>query len=141
VPASSATVKRSSTIAACTRALAGIILASCWGDRDDQEPFALEFLRCLPKPQGVIDDRRAVARGEVTSNPTLTIEKPAVRCNVRIVASPVEAASRLDALDAQDRPLPGSDEEAATLLDAYLAREVDGSIVTRTVAPTSQGAA
>jgi integrase len=49
--------------------------------------------------------RRAVARGEVTHNPTLRIEKPAVRCKVRIVASPVEAASRLDALDAQDRPL------------------------------------
>ena len=49
--------------------------------------------------------RRAVARGEVTSNPTLRIEKPAVRCKVRIVASPVEAAARLDALDPEDRPL------------------------------------
>jgi integrase len=49
--------------------------------------------------------RRAVARGEVTTNPTLRIEKPAVRCKVRIVASPVEAATRLDALDCEDRPL------------------------------------
>lgn len=49
--------------------------------------------------------RRAVARGEVTTNPTLRIEKPAVRCKVRIVASPVEAATRLDALDREDRPL------------------------------------
>jgi integrase len=49
--------------------------------------------------------RRAVARGEVSSNPTLRIEKPAVRCKVRTVASPVEAAIRLDALDREDRPL------------------------------------
>jgi integrase len=49
--------------------------------------------------------RRAVARGEVTHNPTLRIEKPAVRCKVRVVASPVEAATRLDALDREDRPL------------------------------------
>jgi integrase len=49
--------------------------------------------------------RRAVARGEVTSNPTLRIEKPAVRCKVRIVATPVEAAARLAALDPADRSL------------------------------------
>jgi integrase len=49
--------------------------------------------------------RRAVARGEVTTNPTLRIEKPAVRCKVRTVASPVEAATRLDALEPEDRPL------------------------------------
>ncbi|MDP9294059.1 MAG: tyrosine-type recombinase/integrase, partial [Actinomycetota bacterium] len=49
--------------------------------------------------------RRAVARGEVTSNPTLRMEKPAVRCKVRVVASPVEAADRLAALDLADRPL------------------------------------
>jgi integrase len=49
--------------------------------------------------------RRAVARGEVTANPTLRIEKPAVRCKVRVVASPVEAADRLASLTAEDRPL------------------------------------
>ena len=49
--------------------------------------------------------RRAVARGEVTINPTLRIEKPAVRCKVRMVASPVEAAARLEALEPADRPL------------------------------------
>ena len=49
--------------------------------------------------------RRAAARGDVTINPTLRIEKPAVRCKVRIVASPVEAADRLDALEPEDRPL------------------------------------
>jgi integrase len=41
----------------------------------------------------------------VSSNPTLRIEKPAVRCKVRTVVSPVEAAIRLDALDREDRPL------------------------------------
>jgi integrase len=46
-----------------------------------------------------------VARGEVLNNPTLRIEKPAVRCKVRVIASPVEAAARLAALDPQDRPL------------------------------------
>ena len=46
-----------------------------------------------------------MARGDVASNPTLRLEKPAVRCKVRIVASPVEAAARLAALDAPDRPL------------------------------------
>jgi len=49
--------------------------------------------------------RRAVARGEVAHNPTLRIEKPAVRCKVRTVASPVEAATRLAALDPADRAL------------------------------------
>jgi integrase len=49
--------------------------------------------------------RRAVARGQVTINPTLRIEKPAVRCKVRVVASPVEAAERLAALEPADRPL------------------------------------
>jgi integrase len=49
--------------------------------------------------------RRAVARGDVPSNPTLRLEKPAVRCKIRIVASPVEAAARLATLDAGDRPL------------------------------------
>ena len=37
-------------------------------------------------------------------NPTLQIEKPAVRCKVRIVATPVEAADRIAALDRADRP-------------------------------------
>ena len=49
--------------------------------------------------------RRAVARGDVSANPTLRIEKPAVRCKVRRVAAPVEAAQRLDALDREDRAL------------------------------------
>ena len=49
--------------------------------------------------------RRAVARGDVTANPTLRIEKPAVRCKVRVVATPVEASARLAALDPADRPL------------------------------------
>jgi integrase len=49
--------------------------------------------------------RRAVARGEVTINPTLRLEKPAVRCKVRIVASPAEVGARLGALDPADRPL------------------------------------
>jgi integrase len=46
-----------------------------------------------------------VARGEVATNPTLRIAKPAVRCKVRVVASPVEAASRLEVLQAADRPI------------------------------------
>ena len=50
-------------------------------------------------------DRRAVARGEVTNKPTLRIEKPAVRCKVRRVASPAEAATLLAALEPPDRPL------------------------------------
>jgi hypothetical protein len=37
--------------------------------------------------------------------------------------------------------LPGSEAEAATLLDAYLAREIDGSTVAGTVAPDLQTAA
>lgn len=49
--------------------------------------------------------RRAVARGEVQTNPTLRIEKPAVRCKIRHVATPVEASGRLAALDPADRPL------------------------------------
>lgn len=49
--------------------------------------------------------RRAVTRGEVTNNPTLRIEKPAVRCKVRVVVSPVEAGALLDTLDPDDRPL------------------------------------
>jgi len=40
----------------------------------------------------------------VTNNPTLRIEKPAVRSKVRIVASPKEVSTRLSALDPADRP-------------------------------------
>jgi hypothetical protein len=46
-----------------------------------------------------------VARGEVSSNPTLRIEKPAVRSKIKRVASPAEAAQLLDLLDPADRPL------------------------------------
>jgi integrase len=49
--------------------------------------------------------RRAVARGEAPHNPTLRIEKPAVRCKVRIVATPAQAGRMLAALDPADRPL------------------------------------
>lgn len=49
--------------------------------------------------------RRAAARGEVASNPTLRIEKPAVRSKVKRVVTPTEAAGLLDALDVCDRPL------------------------------------
>jgi integrase len=44
-------------------------------------------------------------------------------------------------LDLYGHMLPGSEAEAATLLDAYLAREVDDSTVAQTVAPTQQAAA
>jgi len=56
--------------------------------------------------------RRAVARGEVPNNPTLRIEKHA---NIAIT------------LDLYGHLMPGSEAEAATLLYAYLAREVGGS--------------
>lgn len=49
--------------------------------------------------------RRAVARGEARSNPTLRIEKPAVRPARRQAVTPAQAAAMLDALDAADRPL------------------------------------
>lgn len=49
--------------------------------------------------------RRAVVRGEVPTNPTVGILKPAVRCKPKRVASPHEAAAMLDALDAADRGL------------------------------------
>jgi hypothetical protein len=41
----------------------------------------------------------------VRGNPTLRIEKPGVRCKVRRIASPTEAAKLLAALPAADRPL------------------------------------
>jgi site-specific recombinase XerC len=47
--------------------------------------------------------RRAVARGETTINPTRGIEKPAVRCRPRRMASPIEAAMLLGALPADHR--------------------------------------
>ena len=49
--------------------------------------------------------RRAVARGDVLTNPTRGIEKPAVRCGPKRIASPLEAAALLEALPAADRPL------------------------------------
>jgi integrase len=44
-------------------------------------------------------------------------------------------------LDLYGHMMPGSEAEAATLLDAYLAREVDGSTVAQTVADTANAAA
>jgi integrase len=49
--------------------------------------------------------RRAVARGEARHNPTLRIEKPAVRPKTKHVASPAQAARLLDALEGADRAL------------------------------------
>src|SRR3954469_15002726 len=45
-----------------------------------------------------------VARGEAAVNPTRGIEKPAVRCKPKRIASPNEAARLLKALPADDRP-------------------------------------
>ena len=53
-PGSSGRVMRCSTMPACRRALAGIMRASL-GEGDDDEPFALEFLRGLAEPPGVVD--------------------------------------------------------------------------------------
>ena len=49
--------------------------------------------------------RRAVARGDVAVNPTLRIEKPAVRAKVRVIATPADAAARIAMLAQADRPL------------------------------------
>lgn len=49
--------------------------------------------------------RRALVRGEATINPFTGILTPAVRSKARRVASPVEAADMLSALDARDRRL------------------------------------
>ena len=49
--------------------------------------------------------RRAVARGEATVNPTVGIEKPAVRCGDRRVVSPDQAKAMIAALEPQERAL------------------------------------
>jgi len=49
--------------------------------------------------------RRAVARGEVRVNPTLRIEKPAVRSKPKRIASPEQAAQMLAVLEPADRVL------------------------------------
>ena len=49
--------------------------------------------------------RRALVRGEVMTNPTAGILKPAVRSKTRNVATPTEVAARLALLDADDRVL------------------------------------
>jgi integrase len=49
--------------------------------------------------------RRAVGRGEVSVNPTLGIEKPAVRTKARRVVPHTDAEAMLGALDADDRAL------------------------------------
>jgi integrase len=49
--------------------------------------------------------RRAVARGDVRANPTVGIEKPAVRSAARLVVSPADAKTMITALDAADRAL------------------------------------
>ena len=51
------------------------------------------------------DYRRSVARGDVTVNPTLRIEKPAVRTRVRVIATPSDAAARLGMMAVADRPV------------------------------------
>lgn len=47
--------------------------------------------------------RRAIIRGDAVTNPFVGIMKPAVRCQVREVVSPVLAAAMLDALPLEDR--------------------------------------
>jgi integrase len=49
--------------------------------------------------------RRAVARGEARGNPTVGVEKPAVRCAPRRVVSPTEAEAMIAALTGADRVL------------------------------------
>jgi integrase len=49
--------------------------------------------------------RRAVVRGEATSNPTRGVEKPAVRCKPRRIVPPDEAAAMIDALPPEARVL------------------------------------
>jgi integrase len=48
--------------------------------------------------------RRALARGEVSINPTIGLEMPAIRSRRDRIASPGEAARLLDALPESDRP-------------------------------------
>ncbi len=47
--------------------------------------------------------RRAVARGEVSVNPTRGLEMPAIRRHIRYVTSPDQAERSLDALTGADR--------------------------------------
>jgi integrase len=49
--------------------------------------------------------RRAVARGEARANPTVGVEKPAVRCAPKAVVSPADAERMIAALDGADRVL------------------------------------
>ncbi len=49
--------------------------------------------------------RRAVARGDIKTNPTLGVEKPAVRCAVKAVASPEQVEAMLTVLEPADRAL------------------------------------
>ena len=49
--------------------------------------------------------RRAVARGEATVNPTVGIEKPAVRCKVGRVVPPDDAEAMIVALEPSERAL------------------------------------
>lgn len=49
--------------------------------------------------------RRAIVRGDAAVNPFSGIMKPAVRCEVRNVVSPVLAAAMIDSLDGVDRQL------------------------------------
>jgi integrase len=49
--------------------------------------------------------RRAVARGDVRTNPTLGLEKPAVRAPERLIVTPQQAGQMIAALDGADRAL------------------------------------
>jgi integrase len=49
--------------------------------------------------------RRALARGEVSDNPTRGLEMPAIRREIRYVSSPEQAERLLDALAGPDRVL------------------------------------
>lgn len=49
--------------------------------------------------------RRAVARGDLKANPTLGLEKPAVRCAPKQVVAPAQAKAMIDALEGDDRVL------------------------------------
>jgi integrase len=49
--------------------------------------------------------RHAVARGEAQTNPARGVEKPAVRCKLKRIASPTEAAKLLDVLPPEHRTL------------------------------------
>ena len=49
--------------------------------------------------------RRAVGRGEVRVNPTLGIEKPAVRTKIKSIVAPADAEAMITALDTADRAM------------------------------------